>query len=360
MLLYITCNSILIMDAMLCGMERMWKMKNMVCKVVFLCTAALVCSSCSGKSVETSSTVQAAIDKSGIATAADSFDQTAAEFIECLQNADIKALASMADLRSEKAWDFLKELDITDTAISSGRIIGEGNEKEYEVTLYTSGGTGTVIPQGESKWLLRVRYEAYSSISLFCPLQEDRIILTDMMSVANNDDLVQAASFCYRMSVEFNCFDTLTDIDKLRPAKADKQYMDQFVTAAIRLLIDSSEMQLRDGKTEVSRSLLEQHLLEKLGIGNIDLTKSSLYNSRMDTLELISLSGLWSYVSMTELEWDPTQGAYTVQLEYYADSCGLVKAKTMRYVMLLTEKGQRLQSVECLYDSGFQPVRRAL
>lgn len=335
-------------------------MKNMIYKMVFLCTAVLLSSSCSGKSVETSSTVQVAIDKSNIATAVDSFDQTATEFIECLQNADIKAIADMVDLSSEEAWDFLQELDITNIAISSGHTIDDGNEKEYEVSLYASGGTGTVIPQGESKWLLRVRYEAYSSISLFCPLQDNCIVLTDVMSVADNDDLVQAASFCYRMSVEFNCFDTLTDIDKLWPAKTDKQDMDQFVTAAIRLLIDSSEMQVRDGKTEVSRSLLEQRLLEKLGIRNIDLTKSSLYNSRMDTLELIYLSGLWSYVSMTELEWDPTQGAYTVQLEYYADSCGLVKAKTMRYVVLLTEKGQRLQSVKCLYDSGFQPVRSAL
>jgi len=274
---------------------------------------------------------------------------TAAKFLNYMKKKDVKNILAFID--SYAIYDTAKEKQKKIAAYSFFRNIDLKSYKILEIQPYESYYRITVklnisksgselFPAGTSTWVLDVaNYDKIDDIQLFKNANKT-------INVSSNEGQGAPVDFCINFSEMFNSFGTYTDFNKLVPNIENK---DAFNTFCYNVIAFTNTL---DGGP-IPRKQIAANAKKILGITTVDFKKYRDYNKKNDTILAGGSDFSSTFCSLSSEKFDSYTKQDTIQIDYYADTAYILKAKTMKYVVRENADGSlTLLSTALLFDSG--------
>ena len=289
---------------------------------------------------------------------------TARQFLNYIKTKRVEDIAYFTSGRYETPGPDSKVVVVTNEAymvfnkidVESYEIFPSFNSSyDFTVILHITKSSSELFPEGTSRWRLTIVDEPYEGpylpvfVGLFSKTNDTSVSLGGNPSVGN------AVEFCYDVSTNLGCFETMDDFNNMIPDAETSDVFNWFCDSFVSTLLYNRDGYYSAGTYPAKRSELEALAKKTFGITDIDFKKYNLYNTTDDTIGSTGHGGIVNSALLANSTYDQSTRIRTVIIDYYSDAAYLLKAKTMKYTLRENTDGSlTLLSTRLVYDSGYE------
>ena len=233
------------------------------------------------------------------------------DFIEALKVKDTNYLNNISLMNSVDKYNFINNVDILNFNIKYSKT--EKNVSDFIVTLEILNSESDSFLTGEQQYLIGIDLSNnVTNIRYFKHAKDNK-------NFSYNVPKTNVEAFCFYSALCFlNDFNSNTDLN-------NQTLINQY---AKNCFVSYNNTHAK------SQSVKLDNLTEYLSINqSIDpqlLKKSSYYNANTDSLEMLDTLHNYIWYSSEIVSFDETTKQYVVNIDLYADSLFLVKAKSLQ------------------------------
>lgn len=281
---------------------------------------------------------------------------TAKLFLNYIKNKKVDDIAVFIETGSDVstgACSIFNEIDVDSYEYVAPYYSSYDGQTNFNVTLHISKSNSELFPVGTSRWILSTGEGMYGSpINYFRRANE-------VFTPIKGDSLGNAVDFCYDVSNDLGCFETMDNFNKLITDAQSNGSIGWFGEYLVTILLKNRDGYYSDSAYPVKMTELETLAKKTFGITNIDFYKEiSKYNSSDDTIDTRDgHGGAWRLATLHSSNYDSSTRIRTIVIDFYSDNAYSLKSKTMEYTLRVNQDDSlTLLSTRLLYDSGYNMI----
>lgn len=260
------------------------------------------------------------------------------EIMKAVTNKDIATFCAFIESESPDAYTFLNEIEVDGYEVHTEKSVYSEDGTSFCVKIKVGKSDSDKFAVGDNEYLI-----AFGNGDTALTVMFKR---ADAPSFADGD---MKSTLCVMLSTYVIGFNTVDSLSEYMETLSSSDYAN-----AVHWLYHALPCtnRLTDTYVDISAADLTAAFYASFGIADIDCTLLPSYNAETGTISSCGHGAAWIYSDIRKVE---TNGSKTtITIDYYADTCYIAVAKTMRYVIETdANNAHKFVSAELVADNGF-------